>query len=419
MLKSSPTSVTTQPSSAVTAIAPLRLPYLDGIRGLAALYVTLHHAYLQVSWRSGREVPLEIFPFAHWLDCGSFSIAVFILLSGYCLMLPVAQLGKLRGGFFKFIGRRAWRIVPPYYAALALSLLLIRLVPWLRTHSTQTIWDATQPSGDWAMLLSHWLPPRTLQGDWVETMNYPLGTIALEWQIYLLLPLMIIPIGQRFGLRIVLLLAILVGYVPYIGWHSSALWMHPWYPTLFTLGAISAMISLSTRSSWVCLRTRLPWGWLACVLGVGWVIVAASQSRAWLDRYAVVSDTLVGLSLACLLVCCTRCWLKNRTSIQTAALRFLSLPCLVGLGGFSYSLYLTHAPILALVDIPLKTANASPALRLLVGLGLSTPLCLGVAYMFYWLIERHFVWHPNSSRRKPQPVPHREKPTRSDTGHSQ
>jgi peptidoglycan/LPS O-acetylase OafA/YrhL len=54
-------------------------------------------------------------------------VSIFIVISGLSLMLGVLadpQL-KIRGGFKGYILRRAKRIMPPYYAALAASLIFL------------------------------------------------------------------------------------------------------------------------------------------------------------------------------------------------------------------------------------------------------------------------------------------------------
>src|SRR5438270_2616521 len=101
-----------------------RLPFLDGLRGLAAVYVVLHHAAMMVPPAGlGGVGSAARFVFRH----GHYAVAVFIVLSGYCLMLPVARdpCGRLPGGVVGYLGRRARRILPPYYAALGLGWLLI------------------------------------------------------------------------------------------------------------------------------------------------------------------------------------------------------------------------------------------------------------------------------------------------------
>ena len=65
---------------------------------------------------------------------GHYAVAVFIVLSGFCLMLPVTRdpNGRLPGGFAAYLGRRARRILPPYYAALGMCWIAIALIPALR-----------------------------------------------------------------------------------------------------------------------------------------------------------------------------------------------------------------------------------------------------------------------------------------------
>ena len=110
----------------------LRMAYLDGIRGLAALYVVLVHSYDYSS-----ALPLQ--PALLWLAMakfvryGMFAVVIFIVLSGYCLMLPIVRSNKryFSGGLLEFFKRRIRRILPPYYAALVFCILISGLILWL------------------------------------------------------------------------------------------------------------------------------------------------------------------------------------------------------------------------------------------------------------------------------------------------
>src|SRR4029453_6858535 len=102
------------------------------IRALAALFVVLHHVYLSVyDGFPTNTGPVVLTPLLY----GHFGVAVFIVVSGFSLGLAPAKRGwELgRGGYWTFMRRRAWRIIPPYWAALAVSVALVAVLG-LRTH---------------------------------------------------------------------------------------------------------------------------------------------------------------------------------------------------------------------------------------------------------------------------------------------
>ena len=102
-----------------------RLAGLDGVRGLAALFVVVHHVFL----RAFPGYPVDRAPFwAGWFIYGRFAVVVFIVLSGFSLALSPARHGWRLDGVSRFASRRARRILPPYWAALVFSLAVAWLV---------------------------------------------------------------------------------------------------------------------------------------------------------------------------------------------------------------------------------------------------------------------------------------------------
>src|SRR5262245_54424585 len=98
-----------------------RLSFLDGLRGLACLYVLLFHE-LTVKVEGASELSRPMRWLRAWFGQGHFSVVFFIVLSGFSLMLPVvrSESRDLAGGFKGYMRRRARRILPPYYAAVVL-----------------------------------------------------------------------------------------------------------------------------------------------------------------------------------------------------------------------------------------------------------------------------------------------------------
>ena len=85
---------TTQESTLTTAVAIPpgrgRLVGLDGVRGLAALFVVLHHCYLM----SYPGYPRNTGPsWLAWLLYGHLAVVVFIALSGFSLAVAPARRG--------------------------------------------------------------------------------------------------------------------------------------------------------------------------------------------------------------------------------------------------------------------------------------------------------------------------------------
>src|SRR5215472_14785404 len=112
-------------SSHEPGVTRRRLAGLDGIRGLAALYVVVNHIFE----RAFPGYPSDRSPWwAGWFIYGRFAVVVFIVLSGFSLALSPARHGWRLGSVSDFAGRRARRILPAYFAALVFSLAIAWLV---------------------------------------------------------------------------------------------------------------------------------------------------------------------------------------------------------------------------------------------------------------------------------------------------
>ena len=86
--------------------------FLDGIRALAALYVVVHHAAAEIFLSPERQgLSPELIGYWKYFSFERFAVDAFIVLSGFCLMLPALK--PSLAGFFL---RRFRRIYPPYLA---------------------------------------------------------------------------------------------------------------------------------------------------------------------------------------------------------------------------------------------------------------------------------------------------------------
>jgi peptidoglycan/LPS O-acetylase OafA/YrhL len=374
------------------------LEFLDGLRGLAALFVVLHHAYMEVPLAGSWRQPFGLLKF---LKFGHHAVAVFIVLSGYCLMLPVVRdaTGWLQGGVVGYGLRRARRILPAYYAAFVLCLLLVLTLPGMSSLRSDR-WDLALPALAPDVLTSHLLLIHNLRADWFYRIDPPMWSVATEWQIYFLFPLLLV-IWRRAGMLATVFVAFTSGLsVATLATAQKweAIWLlSPWYLGLFALGMAGAHLTTSARMSNDEWASRMPWtlmyALLACAtLGL---LVAFPDAR-------VPIDILVGMATVCLIVACARQLGAGHDLPRGFGIRVFESRWAVGLGAFSYSLYLIHYPVLSTVHRLLHSAGWRSEIRLAFMLMVSAPLCVIVAYVFHLAFEKPFL---DSLSRRRQTLP--------------
>ena len=368
--------------------ATVRLRYLDGLRGLAALYVVLFHAYQEADPDlSGHQYSIVLQYATRWLTHGRFGVCVFIVLSGYCLMLPIVRSGgKLRGGFWEYVRRRSQRILPSYHAALGLSLLLFAIIPVSLYPQMGMHWSFAYPVFTPENILSHIALLHNLRPDSIFKINGPLWSVATEWQIYFVFALLLLPLWRSLGLVATVAIAFGIGLIPHFYQRELLEEASFWYLGLFALGMAGAVINFSSQPVYAWWRKEVPWD----EIGRGLLLVAIAV-RLWNGvppaEAKMVEDCLAGFAIACLLVA----WTRQLTSGQlriSPVLSLLQSRVVVGLGVFSYSLYLIHMPVLGVVQLGISFLHLTPLKTLVALLAIAVPICLICAYGFYQLFER-------------------------------
>jgi peptidoglycan/LPS O-acetylase OafA/YrhL len=356
----------------------VHLAYLDGIRGWAAVFVAIHHLWQFVIMRPGIEHPPGWFKALAVFKYGQYAVVVFIVLSGYCLMLPVARsvTNELAGGVRGFIARRAKRILVPYYAALAISLALVALLP--------SIAEPTDPTFAPANVLAHVF----LVHNWFEqyqwTIDGPLWTIAIEWQIYFVFALLLLPLWRRFGPALTVAVAFGIGLLPVFAGYKFA---SPWFLGLFAFGMLAASINFAPGKTY---GPDEPGTWEKLALGLALVVAALTGAKidAFTSPHPLI-ETVLGLATAAFLVASTRRLQLGRES--SFVTRVFEHPVSMKLGLFSYSIYLMHCPVLKALNLPIKDAQLSPVLSFALLIGVALPAALLFCYGFHRVFERPFM----------------------------
>ena len=113
---------------------------------------------------------------------GNFGVAVFFVISGFCIQLSYAR--SAQAGFRAFYIRRFFRIYPPYLVAL---LFFAVVFPPTRLGFAK-LWD-------WAQFGSHLLLVHNFDARAFDGINGAFWSIAVEVQLYLLFPVLVVLIA--------------------------------------------------------------------------------------------------------------------------------------------------------------------------------------------------------------------------------
>ncbi|HEY9693957.1 MAG TPA: acyltransferase [Oculatellaceae cyanobacterium] len=361
------------------------IKYLEGLRGISSVYVTVGHFTV---WGLSTESSLFNNAFI-WASFGHFAVGVFIVLSGYCLMLPVvlSTEKQLKGGVIGYLQRRAKRILPPYYAALILGVVMLILSPaGLKSliHGIDNpAWLANFDPGN---LVSHVFLVHNLNPDWNHSIIRPMWSVSTEWEIYFLFPILLLPIWRYCGTITLLLVALLVGISPHYLLPSeyNLDWACPWYLELFALGMLGAQLTSSKEFYQEIYIKCLP---ALIILGIS--IYIPIYLRLSEDNWLI--DVFGGTLALAIILYCNLLSNYNKASHKYNFLSFLESKLLIKISKFSYSLYLVHFVVLIklfeitkIYSFPLM---GQIFLRVFVGIPAAFIFC----YLFYFVFERPFI----------------------------
>ena len=283
------------------------IPSLDGVRGIAVLWVIVFH-YV---WLAPPPDPwVAALSRAPWLDAiarhGYLGVDLFFVLSGFLLVLPWmarARRGAPPPDVREFYTRRVLRIVPAYYVHLVV--LCVAFLPmlqgwmWWRPDAYVVLWNLIAHGA-----FLHLTSPLTSS---MLGVNGALWSLAIEAQFYLLLPLLA-PAAVRAPV-----LTALMGISLSVAWRWAA--MHD----------LSPLVALY-------LRLGAHWGWPEGVVRA----FLHTQLPAYLGHFAL------GALLAA-------AWLRRRAPearTRGVAWYLLARGPLAFTGRVSYSAYLYHLPLL-------------------------------------------------------------------------
>ncbi len=342
-----PSSSAAEPG-ALAAARPSRFAGLDGIRGLAALAVVLYHLGFHGPQARAKElVPLTPAPIRFlFVEHGGLGVAVFFALSGFVLSISLRSTRLSPVEAVHFMKRRCKRLIPPYYAALILAIL----VAGASAVVSNSPFELEGEPFSFMSLLAHLVFLQSALD--LPQISSVFWTLCAEMFFYLAFALILMGVGSlwprypRQSLWFVLVPVSVLSLVAATGAVQGDWLPVPWLTTFaaFLLGAFTA---------WALLRRIHPA--VPVVFGVAYLLTG------WWGELPFKA-TVVGS--AALFVLVTRVSTIGRI-LDTALLRFL--------GRISYSWYLTHSVVLSavyfLVEKSFGTDRSAQLIYALAGIG--------------------------------------------------
>ena len=333
-------------------VAGMYRPEIDGLRTIAVVPVILFHAGLTV------------------FSGGFVGVDIFFVISGYLITgIILRELSEGQFSVLRFYERRARRILP------ALVVIVFCTIPFMYAWATPAQFKSFGHSVlSVALFASNFLFWRESDYFGPSSEEKPLlhtWSLAVEEQYYVLFPLFLIAFWRLGRPRLAgLVLAIAVVSLGLSEWLSRILpdanfYLLPTRAWELLAGALCAFLSFGTPQ-----RRSEP----LAALGLAMILLAAfvfDSSTPFPSFYALVP--VIG---ACLVILFA--------ASGTAVAYLLSSPPFLGIGLISYSAYLWHQPIFALIRL---RSPLEPAPALFAGGVLLTFL---LAYLSWRFVEQPF-----------------------------
>lgn len=353
----------------------MRIGYLDGVRGIAALCVYFGHFFgafgFPVFWTNAFRWP----PISLVYD-GFAAVSMFFVLSGFVLsrkyFLPGTRAFSLKQEIAPFYAARIIRIWLPFAAVLFLSLMaqqFLRLesYPTLVTSWARDMWPAHVSSDSFFRQLALLLP-----SDFIKHLISQDWTLSRELKASLAIPFFILLVNAS-SMGFALLICLLT--------------IKSWYIWHFGLGVLTAKYFFTLQQK----ASALPRHLKALAAVAALALYSRHFVYCWAPEYITWLINGVG-----------SCGLIILIFGSPQAQAFLEKPLFRYLGKISYSLYLVHLIILLCVSPRILFALEDHKFAYLV-LWISSLACVILsADICQRLIERPAIWlsHQFRSRQK-------------------
>lgn len=341
-----------------------RIVFLDGLRGVAAMGVVVLHVLAApldaVSATAGAVA-----------NRGFLGVYVFFVISGFAVAHSIARTSMTPATIGRFIARRICRLDPPYWASMAVSVVVAVGATFALGRGPSSL-----PSSKIVLVNVLYLQG-ILDAPTIQDVYW---TLCFEIQFYLALVILVAVkerlterLGEAWAFSAIfgppLLYSVLVA--KHVAPAPPGACFRDWYA--FFAG-VSVQRAISRRD------------WIPFALAMGASLVVTVGSATGVTVIVVASSIAIGHS-------------RNRLGV------WLSSGPMQYLGRISYSLYLTHLPIGGRsANLLARLAGNRPWPRLAAGFA-GVAIAIGFASVFWLLIEKPSIALSRRISRRAQVMP--------------
>ena len=187
---------------------------IDVLKALAAQVIVFHHLsiYGPISTQA-----LSASSIVAWLsDYGRYAVQVFLVLGGYLAMMTLPSILK-KSTLIKALINRYLRLVPTFVVVIALTSIIAFFV---RQYLPE---DLVGSPATLAQIMSHvFLLHGVLS---IESISAGAWYIAIDWQLYAFLAILISIFGKSYRLLIALVILMLAGFLYFSKFEQYDVWM--------------------------------------------------------------------------------------------------------------------------------------------------------------------------------------------------
>lgn len=306
---------------ATSAVSDRRVPALDGLRGLAGLFVLFSHFFGEVQHG------------ARAMMFGWIGVDIFFVLSGYLIGKMILEKRECSNFFEVFYVRRALRIIPAYLVTLLIVSFLIDVFP-------AAIADADHRLPLWTYFTFLQVFPMAATGGVGAHWLSPTWTLAVEEHFYLVVPALLVFTPRRLIPTVLLAgipiaLALRIATFQYHVWGDmTALVLLPFRADLLICGLLAGVAIKTDGIAWDKLLPTLR---VLPLVGVTLTLIA----RIWsATAFEIFGPLFMGIGCASFVLCIV----LDAPEAQRFKAKWLQW-----IGDNTYCIYLTHLTVLGIM----------------------------------------------------------------------